>query len=64
MIDRTVKRLVKARERLGISQREAAKRAGVSQSWASKFEAGKIIFPRQPSVRRYAKALGVPALNI
>ena len=57
-------RLVQARERLGISQSELGRRAGLDPSVASprinQYEKGLHV-PHHATVKRLAKVLGVPA---
>ncbi len=59
MLDGTVAQLVKAREDLGLSQTEAARRAGVSRAWVNRLEAGRSPNPMLQKLFRYAAVLGV-----
>lgn len=56
--------LLDARERLGLNVTEAARRAGVSQSWLSKVESGTIKTPGPDRLRRVAHALELDPLEL
>ncbi len=60
-IGRTVERL---RTRQGISQRDLAKRARVTQAYVSLLERGEKSNPSIEVVKRLAKALGVPITEL
>lgn len=64
MMEKTTGELVKeARERAGISQREAARKSGVTQAQWSRIEAD-ISSPTVDTLRRIASALGVEASSL
>ncbi len=60
-IGTVVKRL---RERKGLSQLELAKRAGVAQGYISDLEAGRKKNPGIETLRKLARALGVPVTEL
>jgi transcriptional regulator with XRE-family HTH domain len=56
--------LKKLRERKGISQLELARRAKVGQGYISELEAGQKKNPGLETLRKIAKALGVPVTEL
>jgi transcriptional regulator with XRE-family HTH domain len=56
--------LKKLREREGLSQLELAKRAKVGQGYISELEAGQKKNPGLETLRKIAKALGVPVTEL
>jgi transcriptional regulator with XRE-family HTH domain len=56
--------LKKIREREGLSQLELAKRAKVAQAYISEMEAGQKKNPGIDTLRKLAKALGVPVTEL
>jgi transcriptional regulator with XRE-family HTH domain len=60
-IGKVLKRL---REAKALSQLELAKRAGVAQAYLSELEAGQKKNPGIETLRKIAKALGVPVTEL
>jgi transcriptional regulator with XRE-family HTH domain len=60
-IGRVLKRL---REQKGLSQAALAKRSGVAQGYISEVEAGEKKNPGIETLRKIAKALGVPVTEL
>ena len=60
-IGRVLKRL---REQRGLSQAALAKRSGVAQGYISEVEAGQKKNPGVETLRKIAKALGVPVTEL
>lgn len=60
-IGKVLKRL---REQKGLSQLELAKRAAVAQAYISEMEAGAKKNPGIETLRKLAKALGVPVAEL
>jgi transcriptional regulator with XRE-family HTH domain len=56
--------LKRLREAKGLSQLELAKRAGVAQGYVSELEAGQKKNPGIETLRKIAKALGVPVTEL
>jgi transcriptional regulator with XRE-family HTH domain len=56
--------LKQIRERKGLSQLDLAKRAKVSQGYLSDLEAGEKKNPGIETLRKIAKALGVPVAEL
>jgi transcriptional regulator with XRE-family HTH domain len=56
--------LKKLREAKGLSQLALAKRAGVAQGYVSEMEAGQKKNPGIETLRKLAKALGVPVTEL
>jgi len=56
--------LKKLREQKGLSQLELAKRADVAQAYISEMEAGDKKNPGIETLRKLAKALGVPVTEL
>lgn len=56
--------LKRLRERKGLSQLALAKRARVAQAYISEMEAGRKKNPGIETLRRLAKALGVPVREL
>jgi transcriptional regulator with XRE-family HTH domain len=61
---RVGRELKKLREREGLSQLELAKRAKVGQGYISELEAGQKKNPGLETLRKIAKALGVPVTEL
>jgi transcriptional regulator with XRE-family HTH domain len=53
-----------AREDLGLNVTEVARRAGVSQPWLSKVEAGTIVTPGEDRLKKLAHALEIDPLEL
>lgn len=51
-------------EQKGMTQEQAAKKAGVTKSYVSQLETGLRKNPSLPVLRRLAKALGVPVTEL
>jgi transcriptional regulator with XRE-family HTH domain len=60
-IGKVLKRLREAKD---LSQLELAKRAGVAQAYLSELEAGQKKNPGIETLRKIAKALGVPVTKL
>ncbi len=61
MSDRRLGKMLKAcREKKGMTQVQLAKRAKVTQAYVAMLEAGVKINPSLATLKRIAKALGVP----
>ena len=56
--------LKRLREAKGFSQLQLAKRAGVAQGYVSELEAGQKKNPGIETLRKIAKALGVPVTEL
>jgi transcriptional regulator with XRE-family HTH domain len=58
------KKLTRVRERVGLSQVELSRRAGLPYNYVARIEAGAVVSPKIETRRKLAKALRVPITEI